>query len=472
MIVGGRVKLTTAGRALHHRNYRLFFFGQLVSVTGTWMQTVAQGWLLGTLVGWDKAVVYIGLLGVVQSLPVLFLGLFGGIIADIWPKQRTVVGTQLTLGLLALTLGLLAYFHLVVVWHVFVLGFLLGLINVVDMPTRQAFVMEMVGGDDVANAVALNSAVFNGARIVGPAIAGVLIGLVGTALCFVLNALSYGAVVVSLLAMHERELMPAPRLEMPRNLTAVRSNLGEGLGYVRTTPLVLLVLAVGGFVNVFGLNFNVILPVMAASVLNVGSSGYGFLSAAMGAGALIAALAIATMDRPRLRVLIGGGIVLGVAELALASTKSYPVALAAVFIAGVGAIATSASANSLIQITVPGPLRGRVMSVWMTVWAGSTPIGNGLTGGVGGLLGMPVTLAMGGAMVLAAEAMAAAAVLRGYVRTGGGRGGGATLERMLEHRPKDVSEQEAVLKLPTICQPVATGDAPLCDGSAKSEVAR
>jgi MFS family permease len=426
MIVGGRVKLTTAGRALHHRNYRLFFFGQLVSVTGTWMQTVAQGWLLGTLVGWDKAVVYIGLLGVVQSLPVLFLGLFGGIIADIWPKQRTVVGTQLTLGLLALTLGLLAYFHLVVVWHVFVLGFLLGLVNVVDMPTRQAFVMEMVGGDDVANAVALNSAVFNGARIVGPAIAGVLIGLVGTALCFVLNALSYGAVVVSLLAMHERELMPAPRLEMPRNLTAVRSNLGEGLGYVRTTPLVLLVLAVGGFVNVFGLNFNVILPVMAASVLNVGSSGYGFLSAAMGAGALIAALAIATMDRPRLRVLIGGGIVLGVAELALASTKSYPVALAAVFIAGVGAIATSASANSLIQITVPGPLRGRVMSVWMTVWAGSTPIGNGLTGGVGGLLGMPVTLAMGGAMVLAAEAMAAAAVLRGYVRTGGGRGGGAT----------------------------------------------
>jgi len=426
MIGGGRVKFMAAGRALRHRNYRLFFFGQLVSVTGTWMQTVAQGWLLGTLVGWDKAVVYIGLLGVVQSLPVLFLGLFGGIIADIWPKRRTVIGTQTAAGLLALTLGLLAYFHLVVVWHVFVLGFLLGLVNVVDMPTRQAFVMEMVGGDDVANAVALNSAVFNGARIVGPAIAGVLIGLLGTALCFILNGLSYGAVVVGLLAMHERELMSAPRLEMPRNLTAVRSNLGEGVSYVRTTPLVLLVLAVGGFVNIFGLNFNVILPVMAASVLNVGSSGYGFLSAAMGAGALIAALAVATMERPRLRVLIGGGIVLGAAELALASTKSYPVALASVFIAGVGAIATSASANSLIQITVPGPLRGRVMSVWMTVWSGSTPIGNGLTGGVGGLLGMPVTLAMGGAMVLAAEAMAAAAVLRGYVRTGGGRGGGAT----------------------------------------------
>jgi MFS family permease len=439
MIVGGRVKLTAAGRALHHRNYRLFFFGQLISVTGTWMQTVAQGWLLGTLVGWNQAVLYIGLLAVVQFLPVLLLGLFGGIIADIWPKRRTVIGTQVTLGLLALTLGLLAYFHLVVVWHVFVLAFLLGLVNTVDMPTRQSFVMEMVGGDDIANAVALNSAVFNGARIVGPAIAGVLIGLVGTALCFVLNGLSYGAVVVGLLVMHEHELMPAPRLEMPRNLTAVHSNLGEGLSYVRNTPLVLLVLAVGGFVGTFGMNFNVVLPVMAASVLNVGSSGYGFLSAAMGAGALVAALAVATLQRPRLGVLIGGGIVLGAAELVLASTKSYPVALAAVFIAGVGAIATSASANSLIQITVPGPLRGRVMSVWTTVWAGTTPIGSGLTGGVGGLFGVPVALVMDGAVVLAAEAVAAVAVLRGYLR---------------------------------MRQSLAAGGAAASDGSAGSEVAR
>src|ERR1035437_208982 len=170
MIVGGRVKFMAAGRALRHRNYRLFFFGQLVSVTGTWMQTVAQGWLLGTLVGWDKAVVYIGLLGAVQFLPVLFLGLFGGIIADILPKRITLIGTQTAAGLLALTLGLLAYFHLVVVWHVFVLAFCLGLVNAVDMPSRQSFVVEMVGGDDVANAIALNSAVFNGARIIGPAI--------------------------------------------------------------------------------------------------------------------------------------------------------------------------------------------------------------------------------------------------------------------------------------------------------------
>jgi MFS family permease len=420
MIVGGRVKLTAAGRALHHRNYRLFFFGQLISQTGTWMQTVAQGWLLGTLVGWDKAVLYIGLLAVVQFLPVLTLGLFGGIIADIWPKRRTVIGTQLALGLLALTLGLLAYFHVVAVWHVFVLAFLLGLVNTVDMPTRQSFVMEMVGGDDIANAVALNSAVFNGARIVGPAIAGILIGLVGTALCFILNGLSYGAVVVGLLAMHERELMPASRLQMPRNVTAVRSNLGEGLSYVRATPMVLLVLVVGGFVGTFGMNFNVVLPILAASVLNVGPQGAGAMYAAMGAGALVAALSVAMLERPRLRILLGGGIVLGVSELVLAATTSYPIALVAVFVAGIGAIATAISANSLVQIVVPGPLRGRVMSVYTTVFAGSTPIGNGLTGGFGGLWGVPVALVMNGAVVIAAEAAAAVAVLRGGIRVGGG----------------------------------------------------
>jgi MFS family permease len=425
MIVGGRVRFLATGRALKHRNFRFFFFGQLISVSGTWMQTLAQGWLLGTLVGWDQAVVYIGLLGVVQFLPVLALGLFGGIIADIWPKRSTVIATQIAAGLLALTLGGLDYFHVVAVWHVFVLAFLLGVVNAVDMPARQSFVVEMVGHDDIANAVALNSAVFNGARIVGPAVAGILIGVLGTALCFVLNGLSYGAVVIGLLAMRDAELMPADRLAMPRSLADVRGNLAEGLRYVWHTPIVLLAVTVIGFVSTFGMNFNVVLPVMAARVLNVGSGGYGMLFAAMGAGALASALAVATLQRPRLRVLLGGGMVLGAAELVLASTTSYPVATAAVFFCGVGAIATAASANSLIQITVPGPLRGRVMSVYTTVFAGSTPVGSGLTGGVGGLWGTPAALVMNGAVTLGAEAVAAIAVLRGAVpRVGQGRSSG------------------------------------------------
>ena len=425
MIVGGRVRFTAAGRALRHRNFRFFFLGQLISVTGTWMQTLAQAWLLGTLVGWDKAVVYMGLLGAVQFLPVLVLGLFGGIIADIWPKRKTVIGTQLAAGLLALTLGGLDFFHVVAVWHIFVLAFLLGLVNAVDMPTRQSFVVEMVGPEDIANAIALNSAVFNSARIIGPAIAGVLIGLLGTALCFILNGLSYGAVVIGLLAMRESELLPAARLAVPRSVEAVRDNLGEGLRYVRHTPVVLLAIGVIGFVSTFGMNFNVVLPVMAANVLKVGSNGYGLLYATMGAGALMSALAVATLQRPRLRVLIGGGIVLGAAELVLASTNLFPVALAAVFICGAGAIAATASANSLVQITVPGPLRGRVMSVYTTVFAGSTPIGNGLTGGVGGLWGTPASLVMNGAVALGAEAVAAVAVLRSGIRVGGTRGRGS-----------------------------------------------
>ena len=426
MMLGGRVRFTAARRALKHRNFRLFFFGQLISVTGTWMQTLALGWLLGTLVGWDKAVVYIGLLGAVQFMPVLVLGLFGGIIADIWPKRMTVIGTQTAAGLLALALAALVYFDLVEVWHVFVLAFLLGIVNAVDMPARQSFVVEMVGGDDIANAVALNSAVFNGARIIGPAIAGILIGVLGTALCFFLNGLSYGAVVISLLAMRDSELRPADRLAMPRSLSAMRENLGEGLRYVWHTPIVLLAISVIGFVSTFGMNFNVVLPVMAANVLKVGSSGYGLLFTAMGAGAMISALAVATLQRPRVRVLLGGGVVLGIAELVLASTTNYPVALAAVFFAGVGAIATAASANSLIQITVPGPLRGRVMSVYTTVFAGSTPIGNGLTGGVGGLWGTPAALLMNGAVTLGAQAIAIIAVLRGHVPSAGVNAGAET----------------------------------------------
>jgi MFS family permease len=428
MIVGGRVKFMAAGRALKHRNFRLFFFGMLISVTGTWMQTLAQGWLMGTLVGWDKAVVYIGLLGVVQFLPVMMLGLFGGIIADVWPKRRTVMATQTAAGLLALALGGLDYFHVVAVWHIFVLAFLLGLVNAVDMPTRQSFVVEMVGSDDVANAIALNSAVFNGARIIGPAIAGVLIGILGTALCFTLNGLSYAAVVVSLIAMRDSELMPAARLAVPRTVKAVGSNLSEGLRYCGRTPVVLLAIVVIGFVSGFGMNFNVVLPVMAANVLKVGSEGYGLLFTAMGAGALISALAVASLARPRVRVLLGGGIVLGLAELLLASTSSFTLALVAVFFCGAGAIATAASANSLVQVTVPGPLRGRVMSVYTTVFVGSSPVGNGLTGGVGGLLGTPAALVMNGSVVLCAEALAVVAVVRGRIRVGGGSGRGNAAE--------------------------------------------
>ena len=414
-MMGGRVRFAATGRALRHRNFKLFFVGQLISVTGTWMQSLALGWLLGTLVGWDTAIVYIGLLGVVQFMPVMILGLFGGIIADVWPKKQTVIATQLAAGLLALALGVLDYTHTVAVWHIFLLAILLGLVNAVDMPARQSFVVEMVGHDDVANAVALNSAVFNGARIVGPAIGGVLISVLGTSLCFILNGLSYGAVVIGLLAMRDADLVPAARLAMPRTVSAVRENLAEGIRYVWETPVVLLAIGVIFFVSVFGMNFNVVLPVLAANVLKVGSGGYGVLYAAMGAGALTSALVVATFRRPSVKVLLGGGLILGIAELFLAATTSYPVAVVATYACGVGAIATAATANSLVQIAVPGALRGRVMAVYSTVFAGSSPIGNGLTGAVGGMAGTAVALAAGGVVTVIAQTVAAVAVIRGKV---------------------------------------------------------
>ena len=417
MIVGGRVKLTATGRALKHRNFRFFFFGQLISVTGTWMQSVAQALLVLNLVGPKDGPVALGLIGAVQFIPVMILGLFGGMIADLWPKRRTIVVTQIASGLLALILAVLAMTGTVQVWHVFALGLILGIVNAVDMPTRQSFVVEMVGRDDVANAVALNSAVFNGARIIGPVVAGVLIAIVGVGWCFTLNAISYVAVVVGLLMMRDGELLPSPLLAMPHSIHEAGRDLAEGLSYVRRTPVVLLVVGMVGVVSTFGMNFNVIVPALGVVVLKLDPFGVGALYSAMGVGALIAALIAASSVRPRLRLLIGGALVMGASEVALSFTTSFPVALACIFFAGLGAVAMAATANSLIQVTVPGPLRGRVMSVYTTVFVGSTPAGNAFTGGLAGGFGTPLAILVDGAVSILGAGAAAAVVLRGAVPT-------------------------------------------------------
>jgi MFS family permease len=437
----GRVGRRFTGRAMRHRNFRLFFYGQMVSITGTWMQTTAQAWLVLTLVGQDQAALYLGLLGAMQFLPVLILGLFGGMIADLWPKRRTVVATQVAAGLLALALAMLNLFGVVQVWHILLLGLGLGVVNAVDMPTRQSFVVEMVGDDDVANAIGLNSAVFNGARIVGPAAAGLLVAIVGTAACFFINSVSYLAVVVSLLLMRQAELLPAERPAMPRTASAVRDNLAEGLVYVRRTPVVMLVVVLVGVVSMFGMNFSVILPMVAAGVLNSGSIGFGLLMAAMGVGATIAALVVAAGARPRVRMLVGGAMLLGAAEMALATTSVFVFALAAVFLAGLGAVSMAATANSLIQVTVPGPLRGRVMSVYTTVFIGSSPAGNTMTGAAASGLGTPVALFVGGLVSLVAGAVAGVQVLRNRatIRVPGGLGGEAPVRAVGDVAPPGVA---------------------------------
>ncbi|MEW5992696.1 MAG: MFS transporter [Chloroflexota bacterium] len=398
MTIGRPSRASIAGfrgwRALRHRNYRLFFVGQLISLIGTWMQTVAQGWLVLILTG-DPF--WLGVVAAAQFGPVLVLGLFGGLIADGLPKRRTLVAAQTVAMILAFVLFGLTATHAVNVAHIVVLALLLGVVNAVDMPTRQSFVVEMVGRDDLGNAVALNSAVFNGARVVGPAVAGLTIAATDISVAFLVNGLTFLAVLASYRAMNLGTLGASPRLARPTTVGGVVADLGEGLRYVRTTPLVFVPILVLGLVATFGMNFSVVVPALARDVLEVGAEGFGFLMAATGVGSFVAAISIAFARRSR-PVLIGlGAAALGTAELVLAASGSYGVSLVAMFVVGLGAIAMAATCNTTIQLTVPDHLRGRIMSVYTTVFAGSTPIGGLMTGILASAFGVPLAVAVGGA---------------------------------------------------------------------------
>ncbi len=390
---GSGFAFANGARAFRHRNYRLFFSGQLVSLIGTWMQSVAQSWLVLQLSG-DPFL--LGLVAAVQFVPVLVLGLFGGLIADVLPKRKTLIGTQTIQMLLAFVLFGLAATGVVQVWHIIVLAALLGITNAVDMPTRQAFAVEMVGREDVANAVALNSATFNAARILGPAIAGLTIGAFDISIAFLLNGLSFMAVIVAYTVMRDDELHSPPLILRPRSAGEVRTTLAEGLRYVWATPLVLLATAVIGLASTFGMNFNVIIPALARDVLRTDAAGYGFLMAASGIGALVAALTIAFSRRSRPALIAGGSLLLGVAEIVLGLGGSFGVSLVLMFVVGLGAILMAATANTTIQLTVPDQLRGRTMSVYTTVFAGSTPFGGLLMGWIASRFGVDVSLAVGG----------------------------------------------------------------------------
>ena len=385
-------------RAFRHRNYRLFWAGQGISLVGTWMQSVAQSWLVLQLTG---SPLMLGIVAAVQFLPVMFLGLFGGLIADGLPKRRTLIATQTIQMTLAFVLFGLVITGTVAVWQIVVLALLLGLTNAVDMPTRQAFSVEMVGREDVGNAVALNSALFNAARIVGPAVAGLVIGAFDISVAFFVNGLSFLAVIAAYSLMRDEELRSGPLLDRPRSVAAVRSNLSEGLRYVRITPLVLLPVMVVGLVSTFGMNFSVVIPALARDVLQTGASGYGFLMAASGIGSLLAALALAFAARPRPMLIALGALVLGLAEIGTGATRSYPAAIVLMFLVGLGGIAMAATSNTVIQLAVPDRLRGRVMSVYTTVFAGSTPIGGLLMGGLASKAGVQFSLAVAGVLCAA-----------------------------------------------------------------------
>lgn len=391
--------------AFRHRDYRIFWFAQLGSLTGNWMQNLAQAWLVLTL---TDSPLQLGLIGACQFGPSLLFGLPAGVLADRVAKRSLLLATQTVAAALTTLLAVLVVTDAVQLWHIYAMALGLGLVTALDMPARQAFVADIVGRDDLMNAVALNSASFNTTRVVGPAIAGVLLAQVGAAVCFVLNAASYLPVVVGLAAMRTQG---APAVDAGGRASPL-DRLREGLAYVRTTPAALLSIGLVGVVATFGMNFSVWVPLLARREFDAGPSGFGILMSSMGVGSLIGVLTLAfRARRPRRGVMLTTagvfGALLGV--LAVVASVPLPFVVALPLMAGVGCAmsTTMATANTLVQTAVPDALRGRVMSIYTTVFAGTLPIGSLIAGATSTALGTPASIGIGGAIVLVAALAAA-----------------------------------------------------------------
>lgn len=380
-------------RALNHRDFRLFFTGQLISLVGTWMQSVGQSWLVLVL---TNSPFKLGLIGTLQFGPMLCFSIVAGAIADRLPKRRVVIATQTALMLQAFILSALAWTGHVQYWHVAVLATLYGLATTLDMPTRQSFIVEMVGKDDLMNAIALNSAMFNGARIVGPAVAGLLVARYGVAPAFFLNGVSFLAVIAALFAMRAEGL---PHLCTG---TSMIQDIVAGVRYAIGTPLVSLILSLLLSVSLFVINYNVLVPLLARDVLHEGAQGFGFLMAALGIGAVTGALALAVLgsQRPRLVVLVGAAIVTSATTLSVSAIRNFWAASIALGLIGFSQILFMASCNSTLQVTVPDRLRGRLMSLYAFVFAGVTPIGSLFVGSMAQVFGVSAAFAAGGGLGL------------------------------------------------------------------------
>ena len=375
--------------AFKYRNFRLFWFGQLISLIGTWMQTTGQSWLVLQLTHNSLA---LGTVGALQFLPVLFFTLYGGVLADKLPKRRVLLFTQSASAVVATALGVLVLTHTVQIWHIYLLAFLLGMINSIDMPTRQSFFGEMVDRDAMTNAIALNSSMFNMAKVVGPGLAGLVIARFGEGPLFVGNALSFIPVLLGLALIDTNKLF----IHVKKSAHAAESTLHSlrtGLQYVWQTPAIFLIMAVVAIVSLFAINLNVVEPLIATDLLHQGAQGFGFISSFFGIGALFGALWVAWGNKtPSLKKLLISSACFCVA-LGLVGLSHWFV-LSAVFaiITGFAMLAFVATANTTLQTISPEHLRGRVMGVYMLVFNGTTPFGNFLIGWLAGLIGISLTL--------------------------------------------------------------------------------
>jgi MFS family permease len=399
-------RVRRAGRltfaALSVPNYRRYYGGQAISLIGTWMQMTAQAWLVLSLTHSSTA---LGVIVALQTLPVLLLAPYGGVIADRVDKRRVMVALQSAMGVQALILGLLTVTGVVRVWEIGVLAALLGVNNAFENPSRQSFMLEMVGAEHLRNAVGLNSVLVNAARTIGPAVAGIMIATVGEGICFLINAASFVAVVTSLLTMDRTALEPTE--PTPR----ARGQLREGLRYVRDTPGLAVPLLMMAAVGCLTYEFQVSLPVMASRGLHVGAAGFGFMTAAMGVGAVVGGLTVAALGRTGLRPLVLSAALFGVAMTIAALAPNLAVELAALGLVGGASISFMATGNSTLQLTAAPAMRGRVMALWFVAFQGSTPIGGPIVGVTMAWLGARAGLSLG-AITCLVVALAGAVALR------------------------------------------------------------
>ena len=386
-----------------HRNYRLFFAGQIVSVAGTWMQNIALAWLVIQL---STSPLAVGALAFCRFVPFLVLGLVAGVVIDRFDTRRLLVATQGAAMLVSIALAIVTLAGWATIPMVYALAAVGGLVLVFDAPGRQTLTFQMVGQSELQNAVALNSGLFNASRVVGPALAGFLIAAVGTGMCFVVNAISFLAVLVALYLMREDELFPVEK----RPETKVVAGIREGLAWAAHTPLARIVLVVVTVVSLVGFNFHVLVPLLASQTLHIGAGTFGVLSAAFGLGALVGALAAATLREASTRVFVGGAIGFSLAMLGLALVHSVDVALVLLLLLGMSFSLFTSSANALVQLASPPHLRGRVMSLYLFAFAGLAPIGGLVAGSLAEQGGTPLAFGLAGLTGLLAIAWAAHAL--------------------------------------------------------------
>lgn len=392
-VAGERPGLVNAARVFRHRNYRLFFGSQLVSLIGTWMQTVAQAWLVLKLTGSGTA---LGLVVALQFLPVLLFAPWGGVLADRMSKRRLLLFTQVAFGLLALLLAILTGTGVVTLWMVYAVAFLFGCVTALDNPARQTFVLEMVGREHLANAVTLNTVNINMARVIGPALAGLIIAIIGIAPCFFLNAASYIAVIIALLMMDTVDLRPAP------TQARAKGQLREGFRYVWSSPQLRTPLVMMAVVGTLAYEFQVILPLVAKYTFGGDAATYGLMTGAMGAGAVIGGLFTASRQRTGDGPLIKATLVFGALIVVAAIMPTLPLMVLLLVGVGAGSVTFLARANSTMQLRADPVFQGRVMALWAVAFLGTTPIGGPIIGWIGQNIGPRWGMVVGGAATLCA----------------------------------------------------------------------